>query len=35
MIALADIEAARERIAGAAIRTPLVRLPEPSTNDGR
>ena len=27
MIALADIEAARERIAGAAIRTPLVRLP--------
>ena len=27
MIALADIEAARQRIAGAAIRTPLVRLP--------
>ena len=27
MIALADIEAARARIAGAAIRTPLVRLP--------
>jgi threonine dehydratase len=27
VIALADIEAARERIAGAAIRTPLLRLP--------
>ena len=27
MIELAEIEAARERIAGAAIRTPLVRLP--------
>ena len=27
MIALAEIEAARERIRGAAIRTPLVRLP--------
>ena len=28
MIALAEIEAARERIAGAAVRTPLVRLPD-------
>ena len=27
MIAIAEIEAARERIAGAAVRTPLVRLP--------
>jgi hypothetical protein len=26
LIQLADIEAARERIAGAAVRTPLVRL---------
>ena len=28
MIALAEIERARERIAGAAVRTPLVRLPD-------
>ena len=28
MIPLAEIEAARERIAGAAVRTPLVRLPD-------
>src|SRR6478609_2800874 len=28
MIPLAEIEAARERIAGAAVRTPMVRLPE-------
>lgn len=28
MIALAEIEAARDRIAGAAVRTPLVRMPD-------
>ena len=28
MIPLAEIEAARDRIAGAAVRTPLVRLPD-------
>jgi threonine dehydratase len=28
LIALAEIERARERIAGAAVRTPLVRLPD-------
>ena len=31
MIAIAEIEAARERIAGAALRTPLVRLPVEDT----
>jgi len=34
VIALAEIRAARERIAGAAIRTPLVRLLSPSPLEG-